>query len=125
MDSHPILRTYWYEQTAPVRRRTRLKIHPCRAQACLEKTVLAPYCPSHADAILGIRVQDGQWGCGLFATHQFEPGDIIAPYTGRLYRDNERLPTSPYMMQSVKHTVVDASKERCWGWAVVPTTTVR
>lgn len=61
-----------------------------RTARCARRTVLHPLCARHAARDLGVRVapvafDDGTPGCGLFATRDFRPGDLICPYLGRPY----------------------------------------
>jgi len=105
-------------------------LHPVRCCVCGVRTVLRPLCAPHAREHLGVEVKrtrfpDGTMGGGLFATQDFEKGDLICPYLGRIYRNGDwRCPRSTgdtdeggsaYNLELDANFGVDASCHRSYG----------
>lgn len=92
---------------------------------CPKMTSKTRYCPEHLASVWGVEVKESEVegaGDGLFAVRDFEKGNNIVPYLGRIIivmryddssdedSDNGESVSGPYVVQMKKDHYVDAAR---------------
>ena len=80
---------------------------------CSNMTETPPCCLRCTVQYLGLTINQSSLGCGLFATGNFEKGDVIVPYLGLVAPD--RPVQSAYTVQVSKKRYIDATLLRGLG----------
>ena len=80
---------------------------------CSNMTETPPCCLKCTAQYLGLTIKQTNQGCGLFATRNFEKGDVIVPYLGLVSPD--RPVQSAYTVQVSKKRYIDATLLRGLG----------
>lgn len=80
---------------------------------CSRTSFRHPYCLQHCQLLLGVKVGVSSIpnaGCGLFATVDFEKGDVILPYTGRKFASLDDVDSSVFTIQlENRRGIIDAT----------------
>ena len=79
---------------------------------CSNMTETPPCCLGCTARYLGLTINQTSLGCGLFATCDFEKGNVIVPYLGLVSPD--RPVQSAYTVQVSKKRYIDAT----WTWFI-------
>jgi hypothetical protein len=80
---------------------------------CKRRVANTQYCYQHLDKTKGLKVKDSHipgGGKGLYATKNFEQGDVITPYGGRLVHSRDRDYGGDYVLQLSARKFLNAER---------------